>query len=470
MSARRPAVWDFLVVGGGSAGIVAAKTAASLGASVQLIERDRPGGDCLWTGCVPSKSLIAAACRARTCDAPELGVTGTANADFTAVMEHIRQAIHTIEPIDTPAALEAAGITVLQGNARFTGPATLTTDKNSIRFRQAFIATGARPHIPDIAGLEAFVTSDSVWNLQELPKDLLVLGGGSIGCELGQAFARLGSRVTLIEASDRILPSENADAAAIVQRSLQRDGVKILSRCTIASIEGNTARLSGEAHGARVHFDTLLISIGRTARTADLDLARAGVEVDSRGRVTVDSSMRTTNRRIWAAGDVTPMPQFTHSAGAFASIAASNAILGLRRKARAAAVPRVTYTDPEVASVGVTEPRSGLHTQTITHDHVDRAVTDARTDGFSRLVLDKKNRIVGATIVSPRAGETIGELTLAVRLGLRTRDIAATVHPYPTFSDGVWNAAIKHTREQLDSAGVQRVLRLLRGLRRRWVR
>ncbi|MCW4355867.1 NAD(P)/FAD-dependent oxidoreductase [Hoyosella sp. YIM 151337] len=462
-------MWDLLVVGGGSAGIVAAKTAVKLGASVLLAEQERPGGDCLWTGCVPSKSLLAAAHhRAGIRKAAGLGVQAeSVTVDFAAVRRHIDSAIRTIEPVDAPETLEAEGIRVAKGTAAFLSDGKAAIDGDRVAYRQAVIATGASPIVPGIPGLRDFVTSETMWDLRDLPSRLLVLGGGSVGCELGQAFARLGSTVTLVEAADQILPAESPDAATIIAESLRQDGVNILTGRALTELTGNTAVL---ADGTRVEFDQLLIAVGRRARTAKIGLEHVGVAVDEQGRIVVDRSMRTSNPRIWAAGDVTPLPQFTHTAGAFASIAASNAILGLRRKATTSAIPQVTFTDPEVASVGLTSAAHGTRQQTITHDHLDRAVTEDERRGFSRLHFDRKGRIVGATVVSPRAGETIGELTLAIRLGLRGRELAGTIHPYPTFSDGAWNAAIADTREQLNARSARRVIRGLTSARSMWLR
>lgn len=469
-------MWDLLVVGGGSAGIVAAKTAVKLGASVLLAEQERPGGDCLWTGCVPSKSLLAAAHHhAGTRKAAGLGVHAeSVTVDFAAVRRHIDSAIRTIEPVDAPETLELEGIRVAQGKAVFLSEGKAAIGGDRVAYRQAVIATGASPIVPGIPGLRDFVTSETIWDLRDLPSRLLVLGGGSVGCELGQAFARLGSSVTLVETTDQILPAESPDAATIIADSLRQDGVNILTGRALTEVTGNNPGIPGNtavlADGARVEFDQLLIAVGRRARTAKLGLEHVGVAVDKQGRIVVDRSMRTSNPRIWAAGDVTPLPQFTHTAGAFASIAASNAILGLRRKATTSAIPRVTFTDPEVASVGLTSAAPETRQQTITHDHLDRAVTEDERRGFSRLHFDRKGRIVGATVVSPRAGETIGELTLAIRLGLRGRELASTIHPYPTFSDGAWNAAIADTREQLNARSARRVIRGFASARRMWLR
>lgn len=466
---------DLLVVGGGTAGIVAAKTAAGFGAKVVLVERDRTGGDCLWTGCVPSKSLIAAAAAATTVRrGSAFGVTATdVTVDFKQVMQHVREAIAAIAPVDSPKALSDAGVTVVKGSARFTDDRTVAIGEHVIAFAQAVLATGARPTVPGIPGLETvdYLTSETVWDLTELPRRLLVLGGGSVGCELAQAFARLGSAVTLIESADTIVPREDPAAAAALTASMCSDGVEVLTAATAESICEHIVTLTD---GRRVEFDRALVAVGRTPRTDALGLETAGVTLDERGYVHVDAQLRTSNPRIWAAGDLTGHPQFTHTAGMHGSIAATNAILGLRRTVDTTGEPRVTFTDPEIAVVGI-DPRTarritGLRVQTLSHGHLDRAIAEADTGGLTQLVVDRKHRIVGASIVGPRAGETIGEMVLAVKHGMRTRDLAGATHPYPTYNDGPWNAAIADVRAQLGKPSTARLIGILVRLRRTWLR
>ncbi len=484
MTIAQPAVtaplaepWDLLVVGGGTAGIVGAKTAARLGARVLLVERDRTGGDCLWTGCVPSKALLAAAgvaASARTGHRFGIGVAAV-SVDFAKVMDHVRSTIQHIAPVDSADALEKASVAVSTGTARFTGPDSAEIDGTPLSFRQALLATGASPAVPPIPGLSDvdYLTSDTVWGLGELPADLVVLGGGSIGCELGQAFARLGSKVCVVEGAPRILPREDPLAAAELARALVDDGVEIHTGGGVARVE-RTAPGSGVLHlesGQQVPFSCLLLAVGRAPRTSGIGLAAAGVEVDDHGFVVVDDLLRTTHPRIWAAGDLTGHPQFTHTAGVHASLAASNAILGVRRKVDLTAVPRVTFTDPEVAAVGLETDRvpPGLRTLDWSHSRVDRAVAEGALGGFTRLVVDKRGHVLGATVVGPRAGETLGELTLAVARGLTTRDLAGVTHAYPTYNDGLWNAAISDVQDQLERPGTQRALGALARARRWWV-
>lgn len=458
-------IWDLLVVGGGSAGLVGARTAASFGASVLMVERDRPGGDCLWTGCVPSKALLAAAsaaAEARSASRFGVHVDGV-RVDFAEVMAHVRHAIAVIEPVDSADAMRAAGVTYRAGTATFTGSGTADVDGEVVRFRQALVATGSDPAVPPIPGLDDALTSDTVWDLTALPERLVVLGGGTVGCELGQAFARLGSTVTVVESLGRLLPAEDPDASAPVTAALVADGATVITGVAAAAVQDHDLLL---ADGRRVPFDRVLVAAGRRPDTDGLGLDAAGVHLDDRGSVVVDAHLRTTNPRVWAAGDVTGHPAFTHVAGVHGSTAAANAVLGLRRVAEVTAVPRVTYTAPEVASVGLAAGSPGTTTRTRLHDEVDRAVTDGRTAGFARLVLDRRGRVVGATVVGPRAGETLAELTLAVRRGLRARDLAGVMHPYPTWGDGPWNAAIAEVRGQLAGPVARRATRAVAAGRR----
>jgi len=466
--------WDLLVVGGGTAGLVAAKTAAGFGVSVLLVERDRIGGDCLWTGCVPSKALLSAAHAAhgaRTATQYGIGVEQV-TVDFPAVMAHVHQAIAAIEPTDSPAAMRAAGVSAAHGSAQFTSSNAVAVEGVPVTFRQALVATGAAPVMPPIPGLAEAdpLTNESVFGLTRLPGRLLVLGGGSIGCELGQAFARLGSHVTIVEAAERLLIREDPDAAELVTRALSGDGVQLRIGVAMTAVRRDgSAWVAVLADGSEIGFDTVLVAVGRRPRTSHLGLEAAGVELDERGYVRVDARLRTTNPRIWAAGDLTGHPQFTHTAGVHGTLAASNAVLGLRRRVDVSSIPRVTFTQPEVAAVGVSLEKAralGLTVRTVEHVEVDRAIAEQQTAGFSRLVLDGKGRVVGATIVGPRAGESLAEAVLAARHGLRARDIAAATHAYPTYSDGLWKAAIAQVQAQLAGGVTGRAVKAMAAVRR----
>ena len=466
--------WDLVVIGGGTAGLVAGRTAASFGAQAVLIEAHRLGGDCLWTGCVPSKSLIAAADAAKTArSSGPLGVSARdVVVDFAEVMTHVQDAMDIIAPVDSAESLERDNIEVLNGRARFTGPNTVEVNGTNLRFRQALIATGATPTVPDIPGIDAVdvLTSETLWNLRTLPERLVVLGGGAIGCEIAQAMARLGSHVTLVQRGPRILPKEDARASALIEAALIADGVDVRTNCTVASVT-STDRLAGTftlSDGTTLSFDRALAALGRRSNTADLGLEHVGVRRDQRGNIVVDTKLRSSNPRIWAAGDVTGMPQFTHTAGVNASVAATNAILGLTRSVDTVAIPRVTFTHPEVGAVGLQAQDAQQSRHRIIsreHEHVDRAVTEAQTAGYTQLVVDKRGRVLGGTVVGPRAGETLGEISLAVKNRLTTSQIAGTTHAYPTYNDGLWNVAVADVRHRLDSGPIQIAMRALRQLR-----
>jgi pyruvate/2-oxoglutarate dehydrogenase complex dihydrolipoamide dehydrogenase (E3) component len=471
---RHNDAWDLIVVGGGTAGIVAAKTAAGLGARVLLVERHKTGGDCLWTGCVPSKSILAVAHIAAIAKSGALmGITiPSVTISFPDVMNYVRSAITEIAPQDSPEALRSAGISVIHGNATFTSLTSVSIDGNAHEFVKAVIATGAAPFVPAIPGLRGsnYLTSENVWELEELPKKLVIVGAGSIGCELGQAFNRLGSEVTLIDAAERILPREDESASRLLTNQLNSEGIKVLTSTKVQNVETD-ALGQGLIHCelpngeiASLAFDRILIAIGRSPRTTGLGLEDAGVEISKQGFIVTSKSLLTTNRSIWAAGDITGHPQFTHVAGIHGSTAASNAILGLSRKAETSTIPRVTFTDPEIAAVGLstTENNSKLRILERTNSDVDRAITESRQNGTTKIIVDSRGRIVGGMTVGPRAGETLSEITLAVRLGLRTRDIASTIHPYPTYSDGLWNIAIADFRNQLMAPNVKFIVKILR--------
>ncbi|MBG6214815.1 MAG: FAD-dependent oxidoreductase [Cryobacterium sp.] len=466
--------WDLVVIGGGTAGLVASRTASSFGARVVLIENNLLGGDCLWTGCVPSKSLIAAGDAATTArSSARLGVSSSGVlVDFARVMAHVQDAMHEIAPVDSAESLQSDNIDVLIGRARFTGPNTVDVNGRELRFQQALIATGASPALPDTPGIDAvdLLTSESFWDLRALPERLVVLGGGAIGCEIAQAMARLGSAVTLVHRGPRILPKEDEKASAIIQAALIADGVDVRTNSTVSSVS-SVDRLAGTftlSAGGTLTFDRVLVALGRHPNSAGLDLHHVGVHQDTHGNIAVNAMLRTSNPRIWAAGDVTGLPQFTHTAGVNASVAATNAILGLTRRYDTNAIPRVTFTHPEVGAVGLQSKDAvigGHRIVTRDHEHVDRAVTDAKTDGYTQLVVNKRGRVLGGTVVGPRAGETLGEISLAVKNRLTTSDIAGTTHAYPTYNDGLWNVALADVRHRLGSGLVLTATRALRRLR-----
>ncbi|MEV8310870.1 FAD-dependent oxidoreductase [Streptomyces flavidovirens] len=464
-SPRGEETYDLVVIGGGSAGLTAARTAGRLGARTLLVEGDRLGGDCLWTGCVPSKALLHVAAQVQAArGAGRYGLrVPEGPADLAAAMAHVRQAIRVIEPHDAAEALHDFGVEVAHGDAVFTGPRALrVTGDKEVAFRYALIATGSAPALVPVPGLAEAgpLTSDTVWGLTALPERLVVLGGGPIGCELGQAFGRLGSKVTLVEAADRLLPREEPRASALVRERLEAEGIAVLTGYGVEKVDDGAVY----GPGGPIPYDRLLTTAGRRANTGGLGLETAGVKTDERGQVGTDDRLRTSNPRIYAAGDVTGKSAFTHLGGVQGASAVTDALLGVRRRIDYDAVPSVTYTDPEVARVGVTSAE-GTRTLTLDHDRVDRAVADGRTDGFTFLVLDARRRIVGATVVAPRAGETIAHLATAVRLGWTASQYAKTVHPYPSYTDGPWHAALSDVYDRL--AAHRRITGALLGLRRK---
>jgi len=468
--------FDLVVLGGGTAGLVSSMIAAGAGARVALIERERTGGDCLWTGCVPSKSLIAAAGlahRMRHADAVGLE-PAEPQIDFARVMEHVSRAIATIAPHDSPERLRAAGVEVIEAHGRFVAPGRIEVAGRTLRWRTALIATGSRPVVPPLDGLAQVgpLTTDTVWSLRELPPRLVVLGGGPIGCELAQAFARLGSRVTLVEIAERLLAGEEPRASALIAERLRGEGIDLRLGTRGAAVRPGELLLDG---GATVSFDRILVAAGRAPRTHDLGLDSAGVGADERGYVVTDDRLRTSGRGIYAAGDVTGRPAFTHVAGHHARIAASNALFHTRSRV-APTIPWVTFTDPEVARVGLSEAQArerwGSRAQIAQFDYArsDRAITAGQAYGFAKLVADPRGRLVGATVAAPSAGETIAELNVWVTQRAKIEVVSRTVHAYPTLAEGPARAADEHVAARYGSprmrAAARPLLAILRAVER----
>jgi pyruvate/2-oxoglutarate dehydrogenase complex dihydrolipoamide dehydrogenase (E3) component/uncharacterized membrane protein YdjX (TVP38/TMEM64 family) len=457
----RPATFDrnLIVIGAGSAGLVGTYIARALKAEVTLVEEAKMGGDCLNTGCVPSKALIHfgklahEAQKART-----LGFQVTGQANLKTVMAGLREAIATIEPHDSIERYQGLGAEVLSGHAVLIDPWTVeitapdgTTARRTAR--AILLASGARPALPDVPGLAeaAHVTSDTLWDhldtLDALPQRIAVIGGGPIGCELAQAFARLGARVTLIHRGVRLLKADEPDAAAIVETALRRDGVDIRLNDTFSAVEGKTLRLaSGD-----MQADLIVVATGREARLTGYGLETLGIRTDR--LIAVNDCLQTSLPNIYAAGDCASAQQFTHLAAHQATTATINALLnGLwSLKLKTDVVPRVTFTDPEVAAVGLTcEQAPDAEVTDFPLAQLDRAVAEGVREGFVRVLTEKgRDRILGATIVGPRAGEMIGEFALAMQSGLGLKAILRTVHAYPTWSDAVKLTAGAYTRERV---------------------
>jgi pyruvate/2-oxoglutarate dehydrogenase complex dihydrolipoamide dehydrogenase (E3) component len=471
--------YDLVILGGGTAGLTAAVLAAGLDARVALVERDRTGGDCLWTGCVPSKSLLATAELAHAMrNADDLGLQpAVVDVELSGVLERVRAVQATIEPHDSPERLERLGVDVLHGTAAFTGPRRLRIGgvAGDVVGRAVLLATGSAPAIPPIDGLaEAEVlTTDTVWELEELPARLVVLGGGPIGCELGMAFARLGSRVTIVEADDRLLPREEPEVGALLAQRFAAEGIEVLTATAATAVDGAASALVVTDRPEPIRYDRLLVATGRRARTTDLGLEQAHVDLGSRGELVLDRRLRTSARGGYSAGDVTGELPFTHVAAYQAGVATLNALFWLPRRADLRAVPWVTYTDPEVARVGLTEAQarqrwgSGAQTARFDYEGSDRALAAGRAYGFAKLVGDPRGRLAGATVAAPMGGEVIGELAGIIGRKGKMDEIFRTVHPYPTFALSAAMAGGEHLRERFLTDRTRRLTRpMLAALRR----
>lgn len=461
--------YNLVVIGAGTAGLVAAAGAAGLGAKVALIERHLMGGDCLNVGCVPSKGVIRAS-RALY-DARSAGEFGVRPGegigfDFGAAMERMRRLRADISRHDSARRFrDELGVDLFVGEGRFCAPDAVEVEGRRLLFRKAAICTGARAAAPPIPGLSGtgYLTNETVFSLTELPPRLAVIGAGPIGCELAQAFARFGSRVILVEAGARILGREDGDAAAILQRALLREGVDLRLGVKILGAERRGAekvlRLEG---GEEVVADEILVGVGRAPNTDGLDLEKGGIAADQAG-VIVNDTLRTSNPRVFAAGDICSPYKFTHTADALARILIANALFLGRQKVSALTVPWCTYTDPEIAHVGMYEREAqaqgiAVTTLTVPLAEIDRAVLDGEGEGFARVHLRKgTDRILGATIVARHAGEMINELSLAIANGLGLSAIGRTIHPYPTVAEAVKRLADAHNRTRLTPL-VKRVL------------
>lgn len=457
--------YNLVVIGAGTAGLVTAAGAAGLGARVALVERELMGGDCLTVGCVPSKGLISAArAAAAVRSAGEYGVAGPpeVRVDFPAVMERMRRLRADISPADSARRFRDLGVDVFLGPGEFTSSNEVRVGDATLQFKKAVICTGARAQAPPIAGLNdiSYLTNESLFSLTELPSRLGIVGAGPIGCEMAQTFARFGSEVLLVEAAHGVLPKEDPDASAVVQRALERDGVRLLccGRNTQlqAAAEGKIRlMLASHEQSYDETVDQLLVAVGRAPNVQGMGLEAVGVEYDEKRGVTVDDRLRTTNSNIFAAGDVCSKYQFTHAADFMARIVIQNALFFGRAKASSLTIPWCTYTSPEVAHVGLTPSDAagqGVDIQTLTQQFadVDRAILDGEPEGFVRAHLRQgSDEIVGATIVAAHAGDMIGEISLAMTHGLGMKKIASAIHPYPTQAEAIRKLGDQFNRTRL---------------------
>jgi len=437
--------YNLVVIGAGTAGLVAAAGAAILGARVALIERHLTGGDCLNYGCVPSKALIRSARAAHAvAEAPEFGIgTSPAKIEFADVMRRVRRVRAEIAPNDSVRRFAALGVDVFLGHGHFTGKRSLEVEGQHLEFRKAIISTGARAAVPPIPGLTeaGYLTNETVFSLTALPRRLIVIGGGPIGCELAQAFARLGSQVSVMSDAPRLLPKEDADVAALLEQQFRHEGIELILGAKVERAEksavGKILIIDRGQSKETVVGDEILLAVGRAPNVEGLNLEAAGVKYDDKG-VTVDDHLRTSNRSIFAAGDIGSRYHFTHAAEALGRIALQNALFFGRKRASDLVVPWCTYTDPEIAHVGLNAEgasKSGIEMETFSLPFTDndRGVVDADTQGFARVHVRKKDgKLLGATLVSRHAGESIGELVMAIQHKMKIGELGAIIHPYPT--------------------------------------
>jgi len=457
--------YNLVVLGGGTAGLVAAAGAAGLGARVALVERHLMGGDCLNVGCVPSKAVIRSAQAAHevgTASAFGVDVRGAVTVDFAGVMERMRGIRAGISPHDSARRFsEHYGVDVFFGAARFTGADTIEIDNAVLTFSRAVIATGARAAVPPIPGLEeaGFLTNHNVFNLTEQPHRLAVIGGGPIGCELAQAFARLGTDVTIIETAEQFLQREDRDAAEILKSSMKRDGVVVRLSTSLERVQTNGVEkllfLKTSRGEETVAVDQILVGVGRRPNIEGLNLEAAGVTHDRNG-VTVDDFLRTTNKRIFASGDVCLPCKFTHTADATSRAVIQNALFpGPKKRLSKLVIPWCTYTDPEIAHVGKYADQAeseGIQIETweVPMADIDRAITDGATEGFLKVHCKKgTDTILGATLVGEHAGNMISEITTAMVSGLGLGSFSGVIHPYPTRAEIIRKAADAYNRSRL---------------------
>lgn len=469
--------YHLVVIGAGTAGLVAAHGAAMLGARVALIERNLLGGDCLNVGCVPSKALIRTShLYADIRNAAHYGaqVPESIEVDFAAIMARMRGIRARISRADSIQRLVAAGVDVFFGRARFTGRHTVNVDGKHLHFRKALIATGARPELPTIRGLTEAdcLTNENLFDLTALPRRLLVIGGGPLGCEMAQAFRRFGAHTIIAQDKPMFLPGEERDAAQLLSDAFARDGIEVRldSHAVAVRIVGACKQvdLVSDGHTTTVEVDAILAGVGRVPNIEGLDLAKAGIECDRERGVHVDDLLRTRNRDVYAAGDVCLEHKFTHTADASARIAVRNALFPGHQRLSALTIPWCTHTDPAIAHVGLyvrqaNERDIPVKTFTIPMHDVDRAITDGEETGFVKIhVRERSDRILGATVVARHAGEMINEITLAMVAGIGLSTLARVIHAYPTQAEAIRKAADAYQRTRLTP--------MLRSLVRRWLR
>ncbi|WFE75922.1 NAD(P)/FAD-dependent oxidoreductase [Roseinatronobacter sp. S2] len=456
---------DICIIGAGSGGLSVAAGAVQMGARVILIEGHKMGGDCLNYGCVPSKALLAQAKAAKARG-------GAEPQDFRTAMDHVNATIATIEPHDSVDRFEGLGVQVIQGYAQFTTPHTVKVNGTTIRARRFVIATGSSPLVPPIPGLDGvpFMTNETLFTQHDCPGHLLIIGAGPIGLEMAQAHRRLGARVTVIDGASA-LGREDPEATELVVTQLRHEGIEIIEHAQVEKVSGRAGAIEVQVKGGTIFAGThLLVAVGRKPNLERLNLDAAGITHDRNG-IKVGADLRSTNRRVFAIGDVAGHGQFTHLAGYHAGLVIRSILFSLPVRARHDHIPRVTYTDPELAQIGLTEAQARqkfggqLSVQRIGYDQIDRAQADGRTDGFIKLMV-ARGRPVGVTLAGAQAGELIAPFALAIANNLKLGAIAATVLPYPTLAEiGKRAAGAYFSPKLFDNPMIKRVVRMVQ----RWL-
>jgi len=469
---------DLCVIGAGSGGLSVAAGASQLGWKTVLIEHRRMGGDCLNFGCVPSKALLAAAKRAASArENAEFGLDGAPpRVDFGAVMDHVRRVIAAIEPNDSQARFEGLGVRVIRAFGRFTGPDTVETGDAAVTARRIVIATGSSPATPPIPGLEAtpFLTNETLFENRTLPDHLIVIGGGPIGIEMAQAHRLLGARVTVLEVAPRVMGKDDPELVELLVERLRDAGVVLRAGVKIRRVEregaGVAVVLAGADGEERITGSHLLVAAGRRVNLQGLDVEKAGIALGPKGGLVVDRRLRTTNRRVYAVGDAAGGPQFTHVANYHAGIAIRNMLFRLPAKVDYKALPWVTYTDPELAQVGLTEAEAKeRHGGDLTvlrwpfHDN-DRAQAERETQGLVKALTRRNGRVLGASILGAHAGELIQPWGLAIGAGLKVSALATSIAPYPTLGEASKRAAGSFYTAKLFGERTRRLVRFLKRL------